>query len=82
MKLCKIVRPGYRPPSEYEIGGLILKSVYGEIFENCQEILNGETVTIILDGWSNIKFEPIICCSISNDSGHNILLEMPTQVII
>jgi len=30
---------------------------------------------MILEGWSNIKNEPIICCSISNDSGHNILVE-------
>ena len=71
MKLCEIIRP----PSEYEIGGHILESVYGEIFENCQEISNGETVTMILDGSSNIKFEPIIWCSISNDLGHNILVE-------
>ena len=30
---------------------------------------------MILEGWSNIKNEPIICCSISNDSEHNILVE-------
>ena len=30
---------------------------------------------MILGGCSNIKNEPIICCSILNDSGHNILVE-------
>lgn len=73
-ELCKIMRPGYKPPSRRQIGGQILDDTYQSILEECKQKLEGQVVSMSLDGWSNIHNEPIVCCSIMTQSGDSYLV--------
>lgn len=69
IKLCNMLRPGYTPPSEKRLAGTILDVVHKKAIEESKEILSGETVTMSLDGWSNVHNEPLICTSVIKMSG-------------
>lgn len=58
MQLC---RPGYLPPNRKQIGGNLLDEVYSSVKMNMEKILSGKVVCMALDGWSNIRNEPIVC---------------------
>lgn len=69
------LRPGYNSPSAYHIGGPILNEVYEDISAECRNILKGQTVCMSLDGWSNVRNEPLVCCSIINQNGESFLVD-------
>ncbi|CAG9814586.1 unnamed protein product [Phaedon cochleariae] len=73
-QLCNIMRPGYKPPSRRQIGGQILDDTYQSVLEECKQKLEGQVVSMSLDGWSNIHNEPIVCCSIMTQSGDSYLV--------
>lgn len=73
-KACSMLRPGYESPSAHQIAGPILNEVYSDILQKCQQKLQGETVSMSLDGWSNVHNEPIVCCSIMTQHGESILV--------
>lgn len=73
-KMCSMLRPGYKGPSAYQIGGPILDTVYEEIKEECREKIKDQVVCMSLDGWSNVHNEPIVCCSIVTANGESILV--------
>ena len=73
-ELCKVMRPGYKPPSRRQIGGQILDDTYQSVVEECKQKLEGQVVSMSLDGWSNIHNEPIVCCSIMTQSGDSYLM--------
>lgn len=45
------------------------------MLEQCQETLNGKTVSMSLDGWSNIHNEPVVCVSASTAEGQSYLID-------
>ncbi|XP_047538459.1 uncharacterized protein LOC125072033 [Vanessa atalanta] len=49
-KLCALLRPGYRPPSAYEIGNPILEKKYADTMSICKEKLRNQTVCMSQDG--------------------------------
>ena len=57
--LIHTLRPSYKLPSRKELAGSLLDSVHTEIKELVKENLKGEKGTLIIDGWSNIRNEPI-----------------------
>lgn len=73
-ELCNVMRPGYKPPSRRQIGGQILDDTYRSVLEECKQKLEGQVVSMSLDGWSNIHNEPIVCCSIMTQSGDSYLV--------
>lgn len=72
-KMCELMRPGYIAPSPFQIGGKILDTVYDDTREKCKAEIQGQTVPMSLDGWSNVHNEPLVCCSIMTLSGLSIL---------
>ena len=68
-----MLRPGYRPPSRKEIGSELLELVYEKIYAVCKEKVEGKTVSMELDGWSNVHNDPLICCSVTTAEGDTFL---------
>ena len=54
MKVFKLLRPGFKIPSRYEVADPQLKNVYKEMHIARKEHLT-ETTAILVDGWSKIR---------------------------
>lgn len=74
-KFCEMACPGYSPPNEKILGGRLLDKIYNEEQQNCADSLNGESVNFSIDGWSNIRNNPIICANVTKDNGDVVLIE-------
>lgn len=72
-KLITKLRPGYQPPNRHEVGGKLLDTAHADLLGQCTNELRDRTVSISLDGWSNIHNDPIICASITTDDGRSFL---------
>jgi len=76
LKLVNMLRPGYTPPNHFKIGNELLNEVYDQVSVNTKEGLAGKTVSMALDGWSNVHNESIICiCVTEMTEGCVYLLE-------
>ena len=53
LKLIALLHPGYRPPSRREIASELLEHVDDQVYDACKEKVEGKTVSMELDGWSN-----------------------------
>ena len=73
VKFCKMMRPGYIPPTRHQIGGPLLDKVHAELQESCKEQLANKPVCMAMDGWSNIHNEPIVCVSITDEDENRIV---------
>ncbi|CAH2090930.1 unnamed protein product [Euphydryas editha] len=73
-EMITALRPGYKPPSAFQLAGPLLNETYAFTVEKDQEYLRGKTVSMSLDGWSNIHNEPIVCCSITTGEGDSVLV--------
>ncbi|XP_050688545.1 uncharacterized protein LOC126981494 isoform X2 [Eriocheir sinensis] len=69
--MVNVMRPGYKLPSRREIGGSLLGKVYGKECEKNVVDLEGKTVCMSLDGWTNVSSEPVICASITIHTSEN-----------
>lgn len=74
-KFCEKLRPGYKPPNRKQIGNEFLDSIHEELIETCASSLKNETVSMAIDGWSNIKRDPIICVTVTKDNAEVILVD-------
>ena len=62
MKLCRQLKPGYKPPNRRKISGPLLDVIYEEC-ENETIIDVGESTGLLIvtqDGWSSSSNDPII----------------------
>ena len=75
LKLMKMMRPGYTPPTRYAVSDALLNKVHGSLENDCGAELEGQTVSMALDGWSNIHNEPVVCVSVTTTDGKNYLTE-------
>lgn len=74
-KMISVLHPGYIPPTKEQVSGILLDSVYQQEKEKCMNKLAGQTVSMSLDGWSNIHNEPVICVSVATVSGEIQLVD-------
>lgn len=72
--MINLLRPGYKPPTRHEIANELLNEVYLSVRQNIEKDLKGKIVSMVMDGWSNLHVEPIICISITDVSEGNIHL--------
>ena len=75
IKLVEKLRPGYKLPTRKEIGGPLLDKVHQNLQTNCKEKLTGSTVCMAMDGWSNVHNEPVVCVSVTTESGDTYVTE-------
>ncbi|XP_045105389.1 uncharacterized protein LOC123500868 [Portunus trituberculatus] len=69
--MVNVMRPGYKLPSRREIGGSLLDEVYDKECEKSVVDLEGKTVCMSLDGWTNVSNEPVICASVTVHTSEN-----------
>ena len=50
VKLINMLRPGYLPPSRYDVGGKLLDKVQSSLMDTCRLTLENKTVSFSLDG--------------------------------
>ncbi|CAG9825826.1 unnamed protein product [Phaedon cochleariae] len=74
IKYSEMLHPGYKPPNRKVIGNTLLDQVYQEELDKCQIYLENKTVCLSIDGWSNIRNEPIICACVVNEDGSVFLV--------
>lgn len=74
-KAIALLRPGYVPPSRYDVSNRLLAEVYNEEKSKCFKSLSGGSVCLSLDGWSNVHNEPIICATVTTENGKSFLID-------
>lgn len=62
--MCSKFRPGYIPPNRKAIADKWLNIVFEKENTKCIKELKYEMVCLTLDGWSNVRNEPIVCACI------------------
>lgn len=75
VKMIEMLRPGYKPPSRKDVADKYLPKIYEKEVNKCKETLQGQTVCLGLDGWSNVHNEPIVCATATTDSGQVYLVD-------
>jgi len=66
IKAFSILRPAYKPPTAYNLGGKLLQNEYERIMtETHQKINEAASLAIMTDSWTNIKGESIVNFMIS-----------------
>lgn len=74
-EMITAIRPGYKPPTSRQLGGPLLEKSYMDTLQHQKNEIEGKTVSMSLDGWSNVHNEPIVCCSITTPEGQSILVD-------
>lgn len=74
-KFVQMLRPGYCPPSRFDVADSLLDKVQASLVTDCKEVLQDKSVCMALDGWSNIHNEPIVCVSVTTPDGDSFLTE-------
>ncbi|GBP53013.1 hypothetical protein EVAR_80975_1 [Eumeta japonica] len=68
IKLMELFRPGYSPPNKKNMGRKMLDEKI-TLKSDMEKNLRGKVVCMALDGWSNIRNEPIVCVSVTTTEG-------------
>jgi len=73
-KLISLLKPGYNPPTRQSIATDLLNSVYLKQQAEIKKKLNGKTVCMALDGWSNVHNDSIVCVCVTDILRSNVHL--------
>lgn len=73
--MIQLLRPGYNPPSRFDVAGKLLNNVHQKSSKTCAEILSGLTVCMSLDGWNNVHNEPVICATVTTHNSEMYLVD-------
>ena len=71
--------PGYTPPDRHRIGAELLENVHREVIDESKKELDGKTVCISLDGWSNKHKESIIGVAVTSNYKTYIIDSVDSQ---
>jgi len=58
------IRPGYRPPNRKQLADTLLTEAAADVTNEMQKQLTTCAITLLQDGWSSIRNDPIIASSI------------------
>ena len=64
IKMIHFLCPGYKSPIRIDFGGKLLDTVHKNSLTSCSGLLHDQSVTINIDGWSNVHNEPAVCATI------------------
>ena len=65
IKKIHFLHPGYNPPNRIEIGGKLLDTVCKNSLTSYLGLLHDQSVTMSIDGWSNVHNEPVVCATVT-----------------
>ena len=68
-----LLRSGYAPPSRFDVSNALLDTVYEKECEKRKGILEGITVSLSLDGWSNIQMSQLFVLLFTQRMGMHFL---------
>ena len=71
--LVSELRPGYQPPSAKTVGGTILQEAAKNVDLKLKEELQNASITLVQDGWSNVKRDAIIGTSVHTGTSSFLL---------
>ena len=75
-KMMQAARPGYNPPNRQDIGGKLLDKEFSELQGKIANDLQKKNVCMALDGWSNIRNDPVIgVCVTDMEDGRTFLID-------
>lgn len=74
IKFCTELRSSYKPPSRQKLAVQLIPEVYEHHINESKKSLKNEPVCLAIDGWQNVRLEPIICTTITRDSGESYLV--------
>ena len=62
VKMCQILRPGYKPPDRRKLAGPLLETIYEEVDASAVKAVEDSSTYLVLsqDGWSSQSNDPII----------------------
>lgn len=65
-EMMKALRPGYSGPSSADLSGKLLEEASTEVDDTIKKEIQdqGNSFTLLLDGWTNVKNEAVICTSV------------------
>ena len=64
-----MLHPGYQPPTRKQLGGKILDSIYEDLQDEAKSQLDGQNVTLCVNGWSNVNDDAIRGFSVNYNNG-------------
>ena len=68
LAMVTALQPGYKPPTGKAVGGKFLDETHKRLQEDMKKQLDGKTVTIQQDAWSDVHNEPVIATTlVSNE---------------
>lgn len=77
LKMVNVLRPGYVPPNRKQLSGPLLDEVYNMYENKMATILfeqeSNRPITLMLDGWSSCKNDPILASSIHTGNSSMLL---------
>lgn len=73
--MCQMLRPGYNPPSADVLANNWLDVIHSKEQDECVKIMENQHVCLALDGWTNVRNEPIICACITKENGKSVLVD-------
>lgn len=62
------IRPGYRPPNKKQLSDTLLTDAAADVTNEMQKQLTTCAITLLQDGWSSIRNDPIIASSIHTET--------------
>ena len=62
--MVEMLRPGYHPPSRFDLAGSLLYKLHNKLTDEMKAEVQGKSVTLITDGWSDIHNTPVTADSI------------------
>lgn len=65
-KLINLLHPGYKSPLRRQIANELLNEVFDSELVKIKDCLNGKSVCMAQDGWSNIHNDSIVCISVTD----------------
>lgn len=74
INFIKELRPSYAPPNRKRLSSEMIPQVHDYYVKDNKKILNGVKVCLAVDGWKNIRNEPLICTTITCDNGDAFLV--------
>ena len=75
IRIIQLLRPGYSPPSRFDISGKLLDTVHQKCLESSKDMLKDKTVCMSFDGWSNVHNEPVICATVTTPESEIFLVD-------
>lgn len=66
LKMIALLRPGYQPPNRLQVGGILLIDSANKLDAHIIKAIEttNAPITVVQDGWSNVKNDPILATSI------------------